>query len=83
MTLVSSRNGLPVILFFRFPGILRGVPDVREKSEPRDLVYTVEQVAALLEAAWACEQRRHIHMFIMIMLSTNARVEAVLELDKE
>lgn len=59
------------------------VPNVREKSEPRDLVYTVEQVAALLEAAWACEQRHHIHAFIMIMLSTNARVEAVLELDKD
>ena len=59
------------------------VPDVRDKSEPRDLVYTVEQVAALLDAAWACEQRHHIHMFIMIMLSTNARVEAVLELDKD
>jgi len=36
------------------------VPDVREKSEPRDLVYPVEQVAAPLEAAWACEQRHHI-----------------------
>jgi hypothetical protein len=28
------------------------------------------------------EERQHIHMFTMIMLSTNARVEAVLELDK-
>ncbi|WP_294329029.1 hypothetical protein [uncultured Sphingomonas sp.] len=56
---------------------------MRRQSEPRDLVYTTEQVAALLEVAWAYEQRHHIHMFIMIMLNTNARVEAVLELDKD
>lgn len=59
------------------------IPDVKHKAEPRDLVYTVEQIAALLEAAWALEERHHIHMFAMIMLSTNARVEAVLELDKD
>ncbi len=59
------------------------VPDPRNKSEPRELVYTVDQVAAFLEAAWALEERRHIHMFTMIMLSTNARVEAALELDKD
>lgn len=58
------------------------VPDVKKKSEPRELVYSINQIAALLEAAWALEERRHIHMFVMIMLSTNARVEAVLELDK-
>ena len=58
------------------------VPDPKNKSEPRDLVYTVDQVAAFLDAAWALEERRHVHMFAMIMLSTNARVEAVLELDK-
>lgn len=58
------------------------IPNVQSKGEPRDLVYTVDQIAALLEAAWAREDRRHIHMFAMIMLSTNARVEAVLELDK-
>lgn len=57
------------------------VPDPRKKSEPRDLVYTVEQVAALLDAARSRMDRHHIHLFIMIMLSTNARVEAVLELD--
>jgi site-specific recombinase XerD len=59
------------------------VPDVKHKAEPRDLVYSVEQVARLLEAAWSLEDRQHIHMFAMIMLSTNARVEAVLELDKD
>jgi Phage integrase family len=58
------------------------VPDPKNKTEPRELVYTVDQIAAFLEAAWALEERRHVHMFAMIMLSTNARVEAVLELDK-
>ncbi|MDH7640466.1 tyrosine-type recombinase/integrase [Sphingomonas oryzagri] len=59
------------------------VPDVKahEKTEPRDLVYSVEQLAAFLEAGWALEERQHIHLFAMIMLSTNGRVEAVLELD--
>jgi integrase len=58
------------------------IPDVKSKAEPRELVYTIEQIAALLEAGWALEERQHIHMFTMIMLSTNARVEAVLQLDK-
>jgi integrase len=57
------------------------IPDVREKAGPRDLVYSVEQIAAFLEAAWSLEERQHIHLFAMIMLSTNGRVEAVLELE--
>ena len=59
------------------------VPDVRstEKAEPRDLVYSIEQIAALLEAARATPEREHIHLFAMLMLSTNGRVEAVLELE--
>lgn len=40
-------------------------------------------MAALLEAAWTLEERQHIHMFAMIMLSTNARVKTVLDLDKD
>ncbi len=59
------------------------IPDVKDKGEPRDLIYTVDQIAALLEASLELEERHHIHMFTMIMLSTNARVEAVLELDKD
>ena len=59
------------------------VPDVRstEKAEPRDLVYSIEQIAALLDAARATPEREHVHLFAMIMLSTNGRVEAVLELE--
>lgn len=59
------------------------VPDVRqfEKAAPRDIVYSVEQIAAMLEAARAVPEREHIHMFAMLMLSTVGRVEAILELD--
>lgn len=57
------------------------VPDVTGKPEPRDLVYSTEQVAALLDAAWRDEQRRHVHLYSIIMLSTHGRSEAALELD--
>lgn len=51
-----------------------------ERSALRSLEYSVEEVAALLEAAWRIPERRHVHLFMKIMLSTHARVEAVLEL---
>lgn len=57
------------------------VPDVHGKPEPKDLVYTMEQVAAILEAALAVPEREHIHLFAITMLSTHARVEAVLGCD--
>lgn len=59
------------------------IPDVdeREKAKPRALIYTPEQVARLLEAAARLEERAHVHLFIMIMLSTHGRGDAVLELD--
>jgi len=59
------------------------IPDVdeREKAQPRELVYTPQQVARLLEAAARLEERAHIHRFIMIMLSTHGRGDAILELD--
>lgn len=50
------------------------------KSGPKDLEYSPEQVAALLEAAWSAADRQHVFLFAMIMLSTHGRVEAVLEL---
>ena len=61
------------------------VPDVedKDKAAPKELVYSPEQVARLLEAAWRLEERRHVHLFIMIMLSTHGRGDAVLELDAE
>lgn len=51
------------------------------KSGPKEVEYTMEQVAALLEAAAARVDRIHVQLFTVIMLSTHARVEAVLELD--
>lgn len=59
------------------------IPDVEkaDKAQPRELIYTPEEVARILEAAWRLEERRHVHLFILIMLSTHGRGEAVLELD--
>lgn len=50
------------------------------KSGPKELEYSPEQVAALLEASAALMEREHVFMFTMLMLSTHSRVEAVLEL---
>ena len=61
------------------------VPEIEksEKSAPKDLVYTPEQVARLLEVASATPERAHVHLFTMIMLSTIGRAEATLELDRD
>lgn len=53
------------------------------RSGPREIEYSMEQVAAILEAAYARQDRRHVHLFTMIMLSTHARVEAVMELQAD
>lgn len=55
--------------------------DDKLRSGPREIEYSPEQVAAILEAALKHPERRHVHLFTMIMLSTHARVEAVMELD--
>lgn len=57
------------------------IPDPEGKAPPRELIYSIEQIAAFLEAAWSMEERQHLHLFAMLMLSTNGRVEAALELD--
>lgn len=61
------------------------VPDVeaKDKPGPKELVYSVEQVARLLEAARRLHERAHVHLYIMIMLSTHGRGEAILELDAD
>lgn len=51
------------------------------RSVPREIEYSQEQVAALLEAAAKRCDRQHVRLFAMIMLSCHARVEAVMELD--
>lgn len=55
--------------------------DTKDRAKPRDLVYTPEQVAALLEAAHSDERRQHVFLYIMIAMSTLGRSEAILELD--
>lgn len=54
--------------------------DPKDKAKPRALVYTQEQVAALLEAAWRREDRRHVFLYTLIQLSTCGRSEAILDL---
>jgi site-specific recombinase XerD len=53
------------------------------RSEPKDIEYSQEQVAALLNAATNRFDRMHVATFTMIMLSTHGRTEAVLELEAE
>jgi hypothetical protein len=48
-------------------------------SGPRDLEWSPEQVAAILEAAWALPDRHHVHLFAITSLSTHARTDAILE----
>lgn len=50
------------------------------KSGPKEMEYSPEQVAALLEASQGLVERQHVFLFTMTMLSTHGRVEAVLEL---
>lgn len=67
-------------------GLIESAPfvqDVAKKAPPKELTYSPEQVARLLEAAYRLPERRHVHLFIMIMLSTHGRGEAILELHSD
>lgn len=59
------------------------IKDVKGKKAIKKLEYCPEQVAVILAAAAATVERQHVHLFAMIMLSTHARSEAVLELDAD
>lgn len=52
-----------------------------DRSGPREIEFSPEQVAAILEVGLRRMDRQHVHLFAMIMLSCHARVEAVMELD--
>lgn len=54
--------------------------EAKEKAKPRDLTYSMEQVAALLEAAWSRPERHHVFLYSLIALSTCGRSEAILDL---
>ena len=61
------------------PPFIRDV-DAKEKSKPRELVYTYEQIAAILDAAASRPERHHLFLYILIQLSTCGRSEAILDL---
>ncbi len=57
--------------------------DRRDKSKPRELTYTMEQVAGILEAAWSLPERHHVMLYTMIQMSTCGRSEAILDLQAD
>jgi integrase len=57
------------------------IKDVKGRKKPKELEWSPEQVAAILDAARATPERDHVFLFTMIMLSTHGRAEATLELD--
>lgn len=59
---------------------IKGAPESL-LSGARDLEWSPEQVAAILEAAWSDSARHHVHLFAITSLSTHARTDAILECD--
>jgi site-specific recombinase XerD len=59
---------------------IASVPE-EECSGARDLEWSPEQIAAILEAARAVAAREHVHLFTMTSLSTHFRTEAIVDLD--
>ena len=61
------------------------IPEVaaETKAGPRELVLSQVQIAAILDAAWASLDRRHVHLYMIIQLSTHGRSKAILELDAD
>lgn len=59
------------------------IPDVKGKAKRRELEYSPEQIAAILDRAAATPERAHILLYMMIFLSTNGRSEAILDLVAE
>jgi hypothetical protein len=59
------------------------IKDVKGRKKSKKLEWNPEQIAVLLDVARSSAERQHVHLFMMIMLSTHARSEATLELHKE
>lgn len=59
------------------------IAEVKGSKRHRELEYSPEQVAAILDAAFALPERRHVHLYAMIHLSTHGRSEAILELEAD
>ena len=49
----------------------------------KELVYEIEEIARLLEVAASRPDRAHVFLFIMILLSTHTRVEAIYDLTSQ
>lgn len=49
------------------------------KVRRSSLAYSLEQIAAILEAAWSHPRRHHVHLFAISMMASHARTEAILE----
>jgi integrase len=60
------------------PPFIADVPAI-EKAPPRDRVMTMKEIGALLDCC-AKPEREHVARFIMVMLGTAGRPDAVLEL---
>jgi hypothetical protein len=59
------------------------VPDVKGKSKRRELEWSPEQIAVILDAAASTPLRAHVLLYMIILLSTNGRSQAILELDAD
>lgn len=80
--LVALRRGLSWATRRRHLTALPFIKDVDrgDRSGPREVEFDMAQVAAILEAAARIPDRHHVRLFALIMLSSHARCEAVLEL---
>ena len=57
------------------------IMDVKGRKKRKELEWSPEQVAAIPDASAADPARQHVHLFMMIDLTTHGRTEAILELD--
>lgn len=57
--------------------------DVKGKGKRREIEWSPQEIAAILDAAAASPLRAHVLLYMMIFLSTNGRSEAILELDAD
>jgi site-specific recombinase XerD len=57
--------------------------DVKGKGKRRELEWSPQEIAAILDAAAASPLRAHVLLYMMIFLSTNGRSQAIIELDAD
>jgi len=57
------------------------IKDVKGRKAKKELEWSPEQIAVILETARASVEREHVFMFALTSLSTHGRSEAILEFD--